>query len=170
MRTRLAWIAAMMLTCCVFAGAETPSTIANNPSWAKMKLLSGNWTGKTEEEGKTQPATVSFKLVSDGSVIMSTLGEATPYEMVTMFHMDGNELLATHYCSAHNQPRMREVTSSVPNRIVFKFKDATNVGPNDGHMVQLAIVLDGPNHHVEEWTYEDHGKQETSVFDFRRKN
>ena len=170
MGTKLTSIAAIVLTLLALAGADTPSSIAKSPSWEKLKLLSGSWTGSANEGGKELPATVSFKLISDGSAIMSILGEGTPHEMVTMFHMDGNELLATHYCSAHNQPRMQAVATSDPSRIVFKFKDATNVGPNDGHMVQLAIVIDGPNHHLEEWTYEDQGKRQTSVFDFRRKN
>lgn len=170
METRLVSIASIVLTMLALAGADTPSSIAKSPSWEKLKLLSGVWIGTTKEGGKPQPATVSFKLISDGSAIMSTLEEGTPHEMVTMFHEDGNELLATHYCAAHNQPRMQAVANADPNRIVFKFKDGTNIGPNDGHMVQLAIVIDGSNHHLEEWTYEDHGKQETSVFDFRRKN
>jgi hypothetical protein len=170
METRPVSITAIVLTLFVWAGADTPSSITTSPSWEKLKLLTGAWTGTTTEDGKPRSTTVSFKVVSDGSAIMSTLGEGTPYEMVTMFHTDGKELLATHYCSAHNQPRMQAVASTDPNRIVFKFKDATNVGPNDGHMVQLAIVFDGQNHHLEEWTYEDKGKQETSLFDFRRKN
>lgn len=170
MEKRLISIAGIVMTLIALAGADTPSSIAKSPSWEKLKQLSGVWTGTTNEDGKQQPETVSFKLVSDGSAIMSTLAEGTPHEMVTMFHEDGNELLATHYCAAHNQPRMQAVANADTNRIVFKFKDGTNIGRNDGHMVQLAIVIDGPNHHLEEWTYQDNGKQETSVFDFRRKN
>ena len=42
------------------------------------------------------------------------MNSGTPHEMITMFHMDQAELLATHYCSAHNQPRMRAVPSGQP--------------------------------------------------------
>jgi len=40
---------------------------------------------------------------------MLTTGPGTPHEMVTMFHRDDTALMATHYCSAMNQPRMLRV-------------------------------------------------------------
>ena len=56
-----------------------------------------------------------------------------------------------------------------PNPLVFRFKAGTN-GPGDGHMEQLAIIFDAPDHHVEEWTYLDKGKElPASHFDFHRK-
>jgi hypothetical protein len=78
--------------------------------------------------------------------------------------------MATHYCAAHNQPRMVATPGRDPNRVVFDFKDGTNIGPNDGHMQAVAFIFDGPDHHIEEWTYVDnHGKLSTGRFDFRRK-
>ncbi len=35
-----------------------------------------------------------------------------PENMITMFHMDGDRLLMTHYCGAGNQPRMKLVASN----------------------------------------------------------
>jgi len=87
--------------------------------------------------------------------------------MITMFHPDMDELLATHYCAAHNQPRMKLV-SATPTRLVFEFKDGTNIGPHDGHMVAVAIDLIDANHHDEEWSYEQEGKRSTSVFHYTR--
>jgi hypothetical protein len=83
--------------------------------------------------------------------------------------MDGNQLMATHYCAAHNQPRMVLVNGGDQNRLVFKFKDGTNIQPDAGHMQQVAFIIDGPNHHIEEWTYLQNGKEDTTRFDFRRK-
>ena len=87
--------------------------------------------------------------------------------MVTMFHPDMDELLATHYCAAHNQPRMKLV-SATPARLVFEFKDGTNIGPHDGHMVGVAIDLIDANHHDEEWSWEQDGKRSTTVFHYTR--
>jgi hypothetical protein len=61
------------------------------------------------------------------------------------------------------------VSGGDPNRLVFKFKDGTNIAPSDGHMQLVAFVFDGLDHHVEEWTYTDNGKEFTSKFDFKRK-
>jgi len=136
----------------------------------KLKLLAGEWEGKLNEGGQEIPATTSYRLVSDGSVVMNVLGAGTTHEMVTMFHMDGSDLLATHYCAAHNQPRFRFVTTSDPNVVAFKFKDATNLSsPAAGHMVGVKFTLLDPNHHVEEWAFLANGQTSTNRFDFHRK-
>ena len=55
------------------------------------------------------------------------------------------------------------------DQLVFKFKDGTNIRPDSGHMQQVTFIFDGANHHVEEWTYVQNGKEETTRFDFARK-
>jgi hypothetical protein len=71
-------------------------------------------------------------MVSGGSVLMDTMDEATPHEMITMIHLDKGELLATHYCAAQNQPRMKLTADANPNELKFEFRDGTNIGPADG--------------------------------------
>src|SRR5579863_9257219 len=134
---------------------EHKSAIAPNASFDKMKSLDGSWTGAMVDAGKEYPATTRFMMVSDGSALMGWLGEGGPYEMVTIFHMDGNELMATHYCAAHNQPRFLAAPGGKPNQVVFKFKDGTNIGPHDGHMQSVTFTFDGPDHHTEDWDYID---------------
>lgn len=150
---------------------EHKSAVAPNASFDKMKSLDGAWVGSMVEAGKDYPATTRFMMVSDGSALMAWLGEGTPEEMITIFHMDGTDLIATHYCAAHNQPRFTAVPGGGnPNHIVFKFKDGTNIGPHDGHMQEVAFTFDGADHHTEDWTYID-AKGATTVghFDFKRK-
>jgi hypothetical protein len=149
---------------------EHQSAIAANPQFDKMKTLDGSWTGALVEGGKEYPATTRFMTVSDGSALMAWLGEGTPEEMVTIFHADGKGLMGTHYCAAHNQPRFVAVPSDDPNRVVFQFKDGTNIGPHDGHMQGVTFIFDGHDHHMEDWSYLDkQGKESTSRFDFKRK-
>jgi len=108
--------------------------------------------------------------VSDNSVLMDVLAPGTPHEMVTMFHMDGSDLLATHYCAAHNQPRFLFMSTSEPNVVAFEFKDATNLSsPAAPHMVSVKFTLLDPNHHVEDWTFFANGQTTTRRFDFHRK-
>jgi hypothetical protein len=52
--------------------------------------------GETSEGGQKIRTTSSFRLVSDGSVLMNLLAAGSPHEMITMFHLDGSDLLATH--------------------------------------------------------------------------
>jgi hypothetical protein len=91
--------------------------------------------------------------------------------MISVFHMDGpNRLLITHYCGAGNQPRMQATASPDGKIITFDFVDATNLAsPDDGHMQRLVITMIDANHHTEDWTFVDHGKQMKELFDLRRK-
>ena len=148
--------------------AQQPAPAAQ--SFEKLKSLVGEWQGTMHEGGQQLPATTSFRLVADNSALMNILGAGTPYEMVTMFHMDNSDLLATHYCGAHNQPRFRLVPSSDPNVLTFEFKDATNLAtPSTPHMVGLKITFLGNDRHYEDWTFLAKGEKSTSRFEFHRK-
>jgi hypothetical protein len=153
------------------AGGMQHVAAPNTPEWQQLKSLVGKWEGTMHEGGKEMPAFVELRMTGDGSAIMHWMAKDTPYEMVTMFHPDGpNKLMATHYCAAHNQPRMEMVSASGPNQIAFRFKDGTNIGPGDGHMVGLVITFVDANHHDEAWSYEDKGKESpATVMHFTRK-
>jgi len=170
MKIRMAAVAVLLLITMAGFADEHKSAIAPNASFDKLKALDGAWVGTMMAGDKPYPANTRFMLVSDGSALMAWLGEGTPYEMITVFHMDGNDLMATHYCAAHNQPRFVAVAGGDPNRVVLKFKDGTNIGAHDGHMQGVTFIFDGADHHVEEWSYIDgQGKITTSQFDFKRK-
>ena len=146
------------------------SATPDSPQWRQLTSLVGQWQGTAEEGGQKQESTLEVRMTGDGSAIMHVLAKDTPYEMVTMFHPDGPTLMATHYCAAHNQPRMQMVPAPAPNQIAFRFKDGTNIGPGDGHMVGLVITFIDANHHDETWAYEDKGKEfPPTVFHYSRK-
>jgi hypothetical protein len=160
-------VAALVLSASL--GAQTPNK--TNSAFEALKSLSGEWEGNMDMGGKQIPATTSFKVVSDGSAILNILGQGTPHEMVTMFHMDGPDVLATHYCGAHNQPRFRLAASADPKVLDFEFKDATNLAsPSDGHMGHVKFTMIDADHHIQEWTFVKDGKSETSRFDLHRKS
>jgi len=148
-------------------GHEHKAPVAS-PEWDKLKALVGNWEGTAEMNGKPMPTRTSFKLISGGSVLMNTLAEGTPHEMVTMFHMDKKDLIATHYCAAQNQPRFKGTAGKEPNQVVFDFTDGTNIAPGEGHMQRLVVTMVDGDHHYEDWTFRDHGKDTTNRFDFHR--
>ncbi|HPS78133.1 MAG TPA: hypothetical protein PLS53_08265 [Thermoanaerobaculaceae bacterium] len=84
--------------------------------------------------------------------------------MVTMFHMDKDNLMATHYCTAHNQPRFLATPSADPKIVVFEFKDGTNIRPGEGHMGHLAITFLDTDHHNEDWGFDLGGKISNGTF------
>src|SRR5512144_2816430 len=146
------------------------SVVADTPEWQKLRALVGEWEGVSEVDGKRMPITVEMRMTGDGSAVMHVMAKGTPYEMVTMFHQDGRRLLATHYCAAHNQPRMALVTPAVPNRLAFAFVDGTNIAPGDTHMKRLVMTIKDADHHDEAWTSATGGKETPPmVFSFTRK-
>jgi hypothetical protein len=133
-------------------GEGKKSVVPQTAEWKKLTSLVGQWEGSMEEGGTQMPATVEVRMTGDGSAIMHILGKDTPYEMVTMIHPDGKRLLATHYCAAHNQPRMAMVPSKAPNQIAFQFVDGTNIGPGESHMKGVVFTFIDADHHEEAWT------------------
>ena len=170
MRRRIIVLVTLALGSVVLLADEQKSKIEKNPAYDKMKTLVGSWEGLANEGNQKIPTNARFKMIADDSALMAWLNEGSKNdEMITMFHMNGNDLMATHYCAAHNQPRMVLVNGGDPDHLIFKFKDGTNIQPRGGHMQQVAFIFDGANHHIEEWTYLENGKEDTTRFDFRRK-
>ena len=137
------------------------------PEFERMKSLVGEWKG-TSMGGNT--STVTYTLVSDNSALMERLTMGGESEMVTMYHPDGDHLMMTHYCSAHNQPRMRsQVVAVGSNNITFDFVDVTNLSaPDAGHMRKLVVTFEDNNHFTQEWTWTEKGKENAVVIHFER--
>ena len=105
-----------------FATAAYAQTEAQK-AFSTLKTLPGTWEGSGMEGADSNaPVRVDFKITGDGSAIMSEIqGHA---DMISMFHMDGDRLLLTHYCSVGNQPRMQASASPDGKTLTFKFVDA----------------------------------------------
>ena len=139
--------------------------VKTSPQFEQLKKLVGKWEGTMEGGMK---ATAEVRMTGGGSAIMQILGKDGPYEMVTMFTMDGDRVLATHYCAAHNQPRMESVSGAAANVVEFKYLDGTNIHPGDVHMESVKLTLQDADHHTEVWTSNDNGKPEPGEFVFHR--
>ena len=130
-----------------------------------LKGLEGTWEGKNQQG---QTLTVSFRTTSGGSAILSEI-HGKGEDMVSMFHMDGDRLLMTHYCGAGNQPRMKATMAPDGKSVAFDFMDATNlVSPDAGHMQRAVFGIPDASHHTEEWTFLDHGKEMKELFTLER--
>ena len=133
-------------------------------SFQMLSGLEGKWEGKGSQG---QSIEVTFRMTAGGSALMSEIHGHGPENMVTMFHMDGDRLIMTHYCGAGNQPRMKVVAADAKS-VSFEFFDGTNIGPGAGHMQHVTFTQPDANHHIEEWTFLDHGKELKEVFTLER--
>ncbi|HEY2362632.1 MAG TPA: hypothetical protein VGK36_16040 [Candidatus Angelobacter sp.] len=151
----------------LFVAVSVPVLSAPNAktSFESLKALAGQWDAK-DPSGKQQ--TITWKVVSGGSVLMESMQEES---MVTMYHVDNNRLMLTHYCAAQNQPRMAAKMSDDGKTFTFDFIDATNLASAaDGHMHKLVLTIQDKDHFTEQWFFAQKGKDaDHGVFQFTRK-
>lgn len=152
-----------------FAATAAFAQTDGQKAFSTIKSLPGTWEGDgMEGKAPYDKVRVNFKITGGGSAIMSEiLGKE---DMVSMFHLDGERLLLTHYCAVGNQPRMQASVSPNGKTLTFNYVDATNLSsPDSGHMQKMVLTILDENHHTEEWTFVDHGKEHTALFDLHRK-
>jgi len=133
-----------------------------------LKQLAGTWTTAA---GSTRPGmTFRYTVTGAGSVVQEEFYPGTPEAMVTMYHLDGPDLVLTHYCAAGNQPSMRAGRTLADGTIPFEFTDGTNMGSHEvGHMHAARMRIDGRDAIWSEWTYAEAGvPSHASVFVLRR--
>jgi hypothetical protein len=165
-RTNLA-----VFTVVILAAISAAAQSAGQKSFDAIKALAGEWEGKTQTGDSVQ---VSYRVTAGGSAVLSEIqshmkdkGE----DMISMFHMDGNRLLLTHYCAAGNQPRMQASISPDAKSITFHFIDATNLAsPDTPHMQRVVFTFVDANHHTEEWHFAAPGKEMIEKFDLQKKS
>src|SRR5207253_3147161 len=92
--------------------------------------------------------------------------------MITMFTRDGDQLIATHYCSAGNQPQMisTKIGDLEKEGITFALVRVTGMKtPDDWHNTGLMVTQPDKDHMTQRWTYQYKGKTGTTVFRYTRK-
>ena len=156
-------------------GAMLVLLLSAMPGWAqsdaqqaleRFKAMAGSWTGKGTQG---QTLEVTYQLMAGGTSVMADLkmgGEA----MTSMFYVDGDRLLMTHFCPSNNQPRMKATISPDGKTVTFDFLDATNLpSPQTGHMHRVVYAFVDADHYGEDWTWRKEGKDAHFQFDMQRK-
>lgn len=106
---------------------------------AYFKTLAGDWQAGTGHEhggsaASNPDSTLTFRTKAAGSAVVQTTRLGQPGEMESVFHMDGDRLLLTHYCALQNAPVLEFQKSTKPGEIKFVFKGGTNFDPKvDAH-------------------------------------
>jgi hypothetical protein len=151
------------------AGPEsTPSKEA--PRFEKLKALVGRWeTADGDKDGKPDQVAI-YRLTGAGTAVQETLFPDTPKEMVTLYTLDGDDLVMTHYCSLGNQPHMQAAPGAADGKIAFAYVNGGNLKSRDTlHMDALALTLTDATHLKHDWTLWKDGKAlQTISFDFTR--
>lgn len=127
-------------------------------AFEKLKTLAGDWEGSIEKPDGP-PGVVHYRVASGGSVVMETLFPGADHEMISMYHLDGERLVLTHYCAMANQPRMR-LSGASPSELRFDFEGGANVDPQSTRHVHAGrIAFVGPDRLEAEWDVHADGRR-----------
>jgi hypothetical protein len=150
----------LLLVPCVFAQSDAQKALD------KFKSMVGTWEGKTP---KGAPVEDIYSLTAGGTTVMEE-NKMAGEDMLSLFYVNGSDLMMTHFCPSNNQPRMKATISPDLKTVSFDFLDATNLpNPQAGHMHHAIYVFSDPDHYSEEWTWLEAGKSTTFHFNMHRK-
>jgi len=131
------------------ARGDGPATKAApaNPAFERIKGMAGTWVA-ADKDGKPTDQVVSvYRVTAGGSAVHETIFPGTPMEMVSVYHLDGADLLMTHYCMLGNQPRMKADPKSPANQVRWVFAGGTNLDPaKDKHMHSAVVTFVDADH------------------------
>jgi hypothetical protein len=146
---------------------EKPAKKAH-PGFERMKSLVGTWQADTK--GAMGKVTVTYRVVAGGSTVMETIAPGTDHEMVTMYHLDGDDLVLTHYCLMGNQPHMKAQKDSAEGTLDFRCVGGTNMKcATDAHMHSAKFTFTDADKLTAEWSNMNAGKVDhTMKFEYVR--
>ena len=132
----------------------------------RLASLQGEWQGIADGVNTT----LIYTLTANGSTLMEQCRPEKGHEMITMFTVDGDHLIATHYCSARNQPQMATAAiSDAQKPLAFSLVRVTGLkSPDDFHNTGLTVIQEDNDHLTQEWLYDAKGKSGKNVFHFTR--
>ena len=97
----------------------------------------------------------------ESAVVTSPHSPLAHRNLGAMYHLDGKDLMLTHYCAIGNQPSMRlDRNGSTPSSLKFDFAGGTNLDPEVDHHIHNSKILFTENGGLQSlWTSYAQGKQ-----------
>jgi hypothetical protein len=125
--------------------------------------LAGQWVGERPTGSKLS---VTYSLHAKASVLMEhwRINETT--DALTLYHMDGDVLMTTHYCPLCNQPRLK-LAFEDNGELGFEFVSATNLrdlSDEHQHSFQIRLIDDTSFWRSETYVGGSGGFQEAVTF------
>jgi hypothetical protein len=132
---------ALLCTACAHQSSEETTQLEQRPSAQKvfktLSSLEGKWRGVFDDGREHQ---VTLRLSAGGSALVETWALSPTRESITIYNLDGDRLLATHYCPQGNQPRLELKSGDASTGYNFEFLDGTGLqNPDASHQHQMWI-------------------------------
>ena len=119
-------------------------------AFEKLKTLAGSWEGTV----MGIPINFTIRAASSGTAILheGNTEKGVPNHEITMFYVEGDRLLATHYCDAGNRVRWEGKMSPDGKTIEFSFLDVAG-STKGGLLKRMMFTMIDANKHVVEFTF-----------------
>jgi hypothetical protein len=128
----------------------------------RLKALQGDWIDVDGVFGNKGKVAVTYRVSGAGHTVVETFPVGTPHEMVTVYHLDGQKLVLTHYCTSNTQPRMTS-TGLQGSTLAFEFSGGSNIDPSTtSHMHAATIEFVSADEIKGTWVNWNHGKSDHS--------
>ena len=142
-------------------GAQSKSPAAQG--FEKLKALEGDWIDADGIFGEKGKVAVTYRVSGAGHTVIETFPVGTPNEMVTVYHLDGDEVVLTHYCTSNTQPRMKS-KGLQGNVLAFDFAGGSNIDPKlTSHMHAAKFEFVSADEIRGTWENWDRGKADHSA-------
>src|SRR5437764_8032734 len=155
-----------MMTLVLAADPLAADKTTSEEAFDRLATLKGEWRG--EQEGVK--INLIYTLTANGSALMEEFRPERGPVMITMFTVDGDHLIATHYCSAKNQPQMMtSAITDVQQPLAFSLARITGLkSPDDWHNTGMTVIQEDNDHLTQEWTYQSNEKSGKRTFRYTR--
>ena len=126
---KLAILIILVATAAVALSQQMPMPKTSGPqsdtqkAFEKLKTLTGSWQGTVMG---SMSVNVTIRLASSGTAILHEAtgdGKRPPNHEITMFYVEGDRLLGTHFCDGGNRVRWEGKMSPDGETIEFSFLD-----------------------------------------------
>lgn len=98
--------------------------------YGELKDLVGTWKSTNPEN----PTSIEIRLMANESALVETWTMSPTRQSMTVYALDGDRLLATHYCPQGNAPRLAYASTDDTGAHHFEFLDGTNLqDPESSH-------------------------------------
>jgi hypothetical protein len=156
-------LAALLLAGDAPGAAEDPQekALAARSVLDRLMSLDGTWHGEGGTVGgKTTSVTHEYHVMAGGTVLLEIMDPGGERE-VNVYHLDGDDLLMTHYCGGGTQPTLRlERDSAGTDALAFRFARATNLpDPALRHVHGSTLVFLGSDQIESRWSFFRDGKE-----------
>jgi hypothetical protein len=125
----------VVLLCAASGRSQSASPFPDaKAAFARLKSLAGEWEGHAMTPDGP-PMKSEFRLTGNGSALAERLFPGSDHEMLSVYYLDGGDLVLTHYCAMGNQPHMKLVAGGAEGALLFDFVGGSNIDPRKGsHM------------------------------------